>query len=148
MALIGSESPRETYETLKADIARLDRYCEIAINNMNAGDVLSEDILDLYRRVRTQQTKLDAAALDVDLPAYAQIEEGNPSYDLVAELTATSAAVSSALDWIEVNFPQSNSYLLSVQIVNREIVSRTFTKQQTAGLRTELQAVRDTIVVT
>ena len=142
MAMIASESLSAVYEALKADAARSRRYAALAIEAMLSA-VTTRDILDLYERLGRMHTKLEESLLVSDLPAYAQIAEANPTYDLAAETNGVIAAISGAMTWIEVNSGNALDYTVADGVVT----PRSFTSAQTSGLRIELQAVVDAIAL-
>ena len=81
------------------------------------------------------------------LAAYAQEQEADPTYDVVAEFLAMRTAVVAARDWLATNLPKDGSNRLLERILNADgsITNITVSSAQTAQLRTLLQAVEDTI---
>lgn len=95
----------------------------------------------------TKQQFADVAALpDVDLLAAAVT--GVPAQDIADSFVAMSAALVGCIEWIEDTLPKSGGFLLGEAITTDGggvVTPRQFTVQDTAGLRTELQAIEDAI---
>ena len=143
--LITTDLLSQQYDQIKADGARLKAKCAAAIVRLAAQSVDSDEVIHLYRHLGLEKVKLEAAALLAGIGDFAKTAEEDPFYDVVAELTSVAAACASVLTWIETNFPSANGYLLAYSISDGTVTQRSFTTTQTAGLRTQLQTVVDTI---
>ena len=78
---------------------------------------------------------------------YAKDQVDNQLIDIVAEFNAMQTAIVDVITWVTTNIPKDGSgYLLVRQIdVGNNIVDRQFTPAQSAGLRTQLDALLATI---
>jgi hypothetical protein len=67
--------------------------------------------------------------------------------DVVAEFTAMESAVEDCRDWIVANLPTDADGYLVIRTLNADgtLTDRMFAPAQTAGLRTEIDAVLATI---
>jgi hypothetical protein len=111
-----------------------------------AGDVNASRVLSMWTRLNDAIARLTAIAAIPGIGAWAKEEMNDPALDVATEFNAMMGTMADARDWIAANFPKDASgYLLEKQFSGTEIVSRTFTPAQTAGLRTELDALIATI---
>lgn len=138
-------SLEDQYRGLKQLAKALKTRCLQAISQTQAGNtsiyLLSSEVLGQLAEAASRFGSVSA-----ELAAYARTAEGDPAYDVAAEFTAMRAAVIIARDWMIANLPQSGGYLAERTInADGTITQRTVTPAQTAGLRTVLQAVADTI---
>jgi len=111
-----------------------------------AGNVSASQILDLTTLLADAKVRFTAAAAVSSLGAYAQAQVGNPSLNVAAEFTAMVAQIDATIAWCFTNLPNDGTYLLAVTMTADGRYSwRTFTPATTAGLRTQLDALIDTI---
>ena len=116
------------------------------ITQLAAANVESSAVLGIYMRLRAYQQRFSAAAQVEGLAAYAQAAKGNDTLDIAAEFVAMLAAIDAAADWIGAALPKDASGYLLVQTLGENgPIDRQFTPAQTAGLRTALQGIVDTI---
>jgi len=114
-----------------------------------AGDVNASRIISMWTRLNDAIAILTALAAIPGIGAWAKDEMNDPDLDVATEFNAMMTAMGDVRDWIATNFPVGTGpgagYLLEKQFSGTQIVSRTFTPAQTAGLRTELDALIATI---
>ena len=81
------------------------------------------------------------------LAAYAQNEENDGTYDVVAEFTAMRTEAIGTRDWILTNFPTapSGEIIKDTLESNGDITVRQFTNVETAGLQSALGLLIATI---
>lgn len=82
------------------------------------------------------------------LNAYATAQVPNYAGTMTSDIAATQAAILACVDWIVTNFPKdsTNTYLLAQSLAaDGTRTMRSFSTAQTAGLRTQLQALIATI---
>lgn len=140
-----TDSLRASYQ-LAQDTARNLKQTLTAFNTRAAAsNIRSSDIFGVYTRLGNDSATLAAIAQVSGLATYAQEQSNDPTYNVGAEFTAMQNAIASARTWIETNFPASGGYLQSHQITGGAVVERSFTPATTAGLRTALQSVIDSI---
>jgi hypothetical protein len=77
------------------------------------------------------------------MPEYARDQFNNQAFDIVTEFTTMRAAIISARDWLVTNIPTGANQV--VTIAGGVAVYRVFTDVETAGLRTEIDALLLTI---
>ncbi len=109
-----------------------------------AGPVTATLILDrLLAEMRSSRATLVASKTTPGILGYAQAQFSDLSIDLATEFAALIAAVDAVITWIVDNFPKDvDGYLERYKIApDGEVTDRTFSTAQTAGLRTQLQAL-------
>ena len=109
-----------------------------------AGPVTATVILDdLLAELRSSRATLISSQNTSVILAYAREQFDDNAIDLPAEFTALIAAIDAVITWIVDNFPAgAGGYLERYQIAgNGALTDRSFTSAQTAGLRTQLQAL-------
>ncbi len=112
-----------------------------------AGNISTKVILDFATGLADAIQDLAVAAATPGIVQYARDQLANPTLDVVVEYTAMRAQMIATRDWIGTNFPADvNGYLLFIQFTaERRFTYRQFTSAQTAGLRTQLDALIATI---
>jgi hypothetical protein len=111
-----------------------------------AGPVSANLIVELYLRLVQANTRFTAAAAVTGLGQYAKDQFSNQALDVVAEFTAMSTAVVACGTWIINNMPKdAGGYLLKDQLTPAGVSVRSFTSAETAGLRTQLDALLATV---
>lgn len=147
MAFIATKSQAEAYENLKEQCRKAHQVASDAVPKLDA-NTDANAIIGFVYSLKGIDDKMSALAATPGIAAYAKDEEANPAYEVVTEYNAASAAIGSALTWVQNNFPTDGSgYLLGWQFGATALTPRTFTPAATAGLKTELQAVIDAITV-
>lgn len=109
-----------------------------------AGPVTATVILDdLLAELRSSRVVLIASRDTSGVLAYAREQFDDPTIDLPTEFTALIAAIDAVITWIVDNFPTgTGGFLERYQIAaDGTLTDRSFTSAQTAGLRTQLQAL-------
>ncbi len=109
-----------------------------------AGPVSATVLLDdLLAELRSSRTTLIASRNTSGILTYAQAQFDDPTIDLSTEFAALLAALGAVITWIVDNFPKdAGGYLERYQIAPDGVVTdRVFSSAQTAGLRTQLQAL-------
>ena len=134
-----------TLEDVDRTALQIKAYMQARIAQCAAGSVTSSTLLDIYMRLATANDTLAAAASVSGLGDYARAQKDNAELDVIAEFTAMRAAIASAKAWLVTNLPKSGEYLLLVTLGDDRPIDREFPAAQTAGLRTVMQAVADTI---
>lgn len=130
--------PQEAYRIVKQAAVNLKANLQTANATMAAGVVGVPYLRALYERLADTNAQFDALKTTPGLAAYAQAQEDDPAYDVVAEFTAMQTAIVAALAWMDTNEPAQ------VSIEDFEVTT-TFSPGATAGLRSELAAVIATI---
>lgn len=116
-----------------------------ATQNVDAGAIIeTERLLRQYRAIFVKSAGVSG------IGAYAQSQLGSPSLDVVAELNGIIAAIDGVTAWIRSNIPVGTAgaagyLLIQTWPAGQEPAFRTFTPTQTAGLRTQLDALIATV---
>lgn len=140
-----TDSLRSYYQLAQDTSRNLKQACASLIARAAAGNITSSDIFGIYTRMGNDSATLTTVAAVQGLADYAQSQANDPAYNVGTEFTAMQNAITSARSWVTTNFPASGGYLQSHQFSGGAIVERIFTPAQTAGLRTALQSVVDSI---
>lgn len=116
-------------------------------NASAAGPVSGKNVVDFATLLADAVVMLDRAAAVPGIAQYARDQIGDQVLDVVAEFTAMRAVIIATRDWIMANFPKDGSgYLLLMSFTaDGRYTFRTLTTAQTAGLRTQLDALIATI---
>ena len=127
----------------QSQASSIKRICQNNSSAMAAGNVASDFIIALYDNLSGAKTVFQQSAAVTGIAAYAQAQIGDSNLDIVAEFTAMVGAITSAMAWIEANFPKdANGFLLAQTFDGAGgRTQRQFTSTQTVGLRTALAAV-------
>lgn len=118
-------------------------------DRLAASSAPSSLILDIEPRLRGFRAELVAVRDVPGIGPYAQEQLGDGTLNVATEFNAMIAAIDNVITWIRNNFPVAtgaNAGVLLAQVfgVNgRE--DRLFTSTQTAGLRTQLDALIATV---
>lgn len=121
-------------------------YCQRTRDQAAAGNIPSATILDVLVRLIQDRTALQSAASTPGIADFARDQKDNQALDVVAEFTAMVAAISGAIEWVTTNFPKDGGgFLLAQTFGATGPIDRQFTPAQTAGFRTQLDAVIGTI---
>jgi len=93
------------------------------------------------------QDQLAALSSVTGIVPVARDRFGNQSLDVVAEFTAVTSALDACIQWMVNSIPSSGGYLLveSINTTTKKVEPRSFSSAATAGLRTELTALSNTI---
>lgn len=128
------------------------RFDQIIAALSDANDNPADVLLIYYRRFAHLRSYLNDLILITDLNAVAQAIEEDPTYDCVAECTATINSLTSTIAWVDTQFPSSGGYILEKQISDGAITGRVFTPNQVQNVPTpadsllsNVQAIRDTM---
>lgn len=116
-----------------------------AINNRDAlaaGNQAGEFILRILLRARQDIATLQSVSAIPGIGAYAQSQMVDETLNIGTEFSAVLAALGNVESWLETNLPRDNGHLL---LINADGTDVEFTPAQTAGLRTQLQALIDTM---
>ena len=122
--------------------------CDRAVTKMAAGNVGSNDILNVYIQLTNLRNALASLSATPGIAAYAQIQKADDQLDIAAEFTAMLNAIDSTTTWVTNNFPKDgNGYLLARTLGPTGPVDRLFTPAQTATFRTVLTVLSNTIAL-
>lgn len=109
---------------------------------LSANSVSAMQILDVMENFQAAINEWNDIIADADSRAYIREQLKNDTFDVVAEFTAMRDAVQGVITWIETNFPKdADGWIQIIKIVNGQRQIRSFAPANTAGLRTQLDAV-------
>lgn len=133
------------YAALKARLRAFRVYTADVRAACAAGTVSANLIVEYFLRLVSEKAANLVAATVPGIAQWAQDRDGGVGYDVAAEFTAVNAAIDNARTWVTDNFPTSGGYILKDQLGAGGVTVRTFTVGQTAGFRTELDALLATL---
>lgn len=133
------------YDKIREHLANFKNVLSGKISQMAAGNVTSGMIRSTLSNLIAAKAALQAAAAVSGIAAYAQAQEGDETYDVVAEFNALVSAINTAGATLLTGLPTSGGYVLMEQWSANGFTEREFTPAQTASLRTDLQAIVDSI---
>lgn len=136
----------KAYTESQAQAASLKTYLQSANAQMAAGPVSCNLVVEIYLALVAAKAKFDATAAVPGIAPYAKDQHNNQALDIVAEFTTMTNAVTACGTWINNNFPKDGAgYLLKDKLDASGVSVRTLSSAQTAGLRTQVDALIATI---
>lgn len=137
---------QRVFQQITDEAADIKSRAQSLRNASAAGPVQSSQIIDWFVSLANARTVIAALASTPGLPAYAQNEVDDDTYNVTTEYTAMLAAIDGALAWVTTNFPKDGSgYLLAYQFIGNAYTARTFSTAALATFRTTLDSLIATI---
>lgn len=134
------------YDEAKSTAASVKRLCTDTKAAALAGPISANVIRQLLDKLISAKAKFAEITAIPGIAAYAEAQEGDSAYDVSAEFTAMTSEVDGILNWVIANIPTGTGGFVLTETWSTSGVSvRTFSTAQTAGLRTELDALIATI---
>lgn len=138
--------PQIAYQKVRGAAANVKTNCAAFIAQLAASGATYGFLRDIYVFLKNADAQFDALATTPGLALYAQQQEADGTYDVAAEFTAMQATIDTATGWMEANVPVSVTATAPAQwTATGPLIATAFTPAQTAGFRTVLQAVADSI---
>lgn len=137
--------PVTSYEGLKRRITILKSQLEAANADMLAGPIDYEFIHILYSGISGISIYLDEVKSTPGLSQHAKDQENDQDYNVVAEFVSLESSVDSALLWMQNNIPLSVTLTPIQSWSTQSRISNTFNTAQTAALRSQIQAIINSI---
>jgi hypothetical protein len=139
--------PQEAYRIVKGAAVQLKANLQGMNVQLAAADAGYEFLRDIYRTLSRADAQMNLLAATPGIAAYAQAQENDAQYDVVAEFLAMQAAINDAIGWMDTNVPTSGITATSPAgwTDGGSMIATVFTSAQTEPLRTALQAVVATI---
>ena len=109
----------------------------------SASTLTSINVLGYLDFLTDRDSQLGEVAATPGIQQYARDQFDNQAFDIVTEFTTMRAAVIATRDWLVTNIPTGANQV--VTIAGGVAVYRVFTDVETAGLRTEIDALLLTI---
>jgi len=135
--------PADGYAESRRLAANLRKILEIRSAELAASDTNADVIISILYDVRAVRDRFNQIAAIPGIVVYAQSQEDNADYDVVAEFTSLVVAMEAVLDNIVNTFPKDASgFLLEKKWdVDMNYVYNVFTPAQTVNLRDLIDAV-------
>jgi hypothetical protein len=119
----------------------LKTYAQSIVTLCQANNCGGNDVKGIFLALINLITRFNAIAAIPGIAAYAQAQENDNTYDVVAAFNGLLSLVATARDWITTNIPQSSGYVLLEQWSSSGIAVRVFSNSDTTGLQTALNNV-------
>lgn len=146
MAFRTSEHLADALQSARSTARALKTYVQGVRNASAAGPISGNVIVEVYLRLVADKARFDAIAAVPGIAQYARDQYDDPGYDIVAEFTAMTSAITSVGTWINGNFPKDGAgYLLKDQLTASGVDVRTFTTAALNVFRTQLDSLIATI---
>lgn len=134
------------YTRIRSIAGDLKRLCEVTKEASLAGPVSANVILQLFLDLIKARDALEEASAVPGLAEYAQAQEGDTEYDVVAEFQAMLGAIEGLIDWITANISQDgDGYVLVYKWTDDGVTTRSYSTAALSGFRTEIDKVIATI---
>lgn len=138
----------KAYQKAQNAAYSLRTYCVSAEVALASSNQSANAVIALLNQIVNAITIFDEVAAIPGLAAYAQEQQNDSGYDVIAEFQTMRAEAVGVRDWIITNFPKdsTNTYIIKDILENDgSITVRQFTPAQTAGLRSALNLLIGTI---
>lgn len=127
----------------------LKRYLSGRNAALASGNVAASGVIDIWLRLKAAagvfaETAAFASANPTFI-TFVQNQKASAQLNVASEFNAMLGAINTAAAWVVDNMPKQDGYVLTTSFGDGVMVDRVFTPAQTAGLRTAIQAVIDTI---
>lgn len=139
--------PQEAYQTVKRAAIQLRVNAQAHVTQLAASGADYDFLRDIYLTQKRADAQFAALKTTPGLAQYARDQEDDPAYDVAAEFNAMQAAIANVIAWMDANVPTNVTAEPTTAWVSttESLIATTFTPAQTAGLRTQLQGVVDSI---
>lgn len=141
-----SITTQRAYQQVKGAAANVRANCSAFISKLAGENTNYQTLRDIYVLLHNASAQLSSLAATPGLAAYAAEQEADQNYDVVAEFTALQVVIGATLAWMSSNVPTSVTAVAPASWPSASsLIATSFTPAQTAGLRTQLQSVVDSI---
>lgn len=137
--------PARAFDEIRQTAVTVKQTCTNYINTASSQNVDYDFIKAILFALNRANDRFNQLRTTPGLAAYAKAQVDDPNFDIAAEFSAMQSAITGALDWAATNIPTNVTLKPTSQWDSGSIVSGSFTPAQTAGLRSVLQSVVDTI---
>lgn len=134
-----------TYASIRSRATQLKRLAQDSHDLTLDGPVSASAVRQLLDLFIQGKAEMEAAAQVPGMAEYAQAQEGDPNYDVATEFGAMISAAGDVIAWIVAAVPKSDGYVLHEQWSANGVTVRTFATNETAGLRSVLNAFIATV---
>lgn len=138
--------PQLAYQQVRNLARNVKTNCSAFVSQMAASGATYTLLRDVYVFLKSARAQFDTLAATPGLALYAQQQENDETYDVVAEFVAMQNTVDAVTDWMDTNIPTSVTAVApSAWTQNGPLIATSFTAAQTQPLRALLQSVADGI---
>ena len=137
--------PQDAYVIVKRAAVQLRLNLTAMISRLAAQSVDYDYLSDIYMTLKRANDQFNSLKTTPGLSQFAQDQENDPAYDVAAEFTAMQSEIASCMTWIEGVAPATVNLKPPASWDGSTLISNTVTPAQSAGLRTALQGVVDSI---
>lgn len=147
MAFPTALTAAESFGKVQATARRMQTAIQQLHDQSAAGNTAVVTYVQMINNIHGAVTLWDSLAATPGLVQYARDQYNDQTLDIVAEFQAMRAAVIGLRNWIFANIPKDANDVPLLQTLNADgtLSDRTVTPAQTAGFRTQAQAVLATM---
>jgi len=132
---------------IRVAAGRIKTYAQSLKTASAAGSIQAGDVVSFVDQLASSNDTLARYTAVPGLVEYVRAQIDNAAVDIVAEYSTMLAQINATRNWVLTNFPKdADGYLLYHKFdAAGRISQRTFSPAETAGLRTQLDALLATI---
>ena len=145
MALSTEQTPDEVWTQIRQYARNLKAFAASRSTEFSAGTT-RERVLRVYTTLIAYEVQLNARKDVPGLREYVRMLKNDPANDVVADVVATLAALSTVIDNIFAIFPKSGNAPLVMTMTRAGVEDKNLTATQLSGVITDLDAVANGIV--
>ena len=135
------------YTVAKGNAAAIRQQMFRMADHMATNDIDFDFIRTVFETVERSRKQLDNLKSIPGIGQYAQDQEDDPTYDVVAEFTALLAAEQAVLNWLTNNMPTTVSLKPpNTWQVDQTIVADVYTPAQSNTLKLLMEAVGNSVI--
>ena len=122
------------------------RAISLRDNTASSGSTATA-VLEYHSNLKSKSDRLSTLAATPGLVQYAKDQFDDQTFDVTAEFLAMMTEMQNVLDWIRANLPVSADGFVEEKKIEADdsVTPKTFLVGQTAGLRSQLNDLIDTI---
>lgn len=128
--------PEQVYAQLKNEVNQIKILAESASGQLDV-NISADSVVGFLSGIARRRARLGVLAGTAGLAAYAQVQEDDPAYDVVAEYTAMVATLDAAIATIQAT--PTNALITGWNASGVDWA--TFTPAQTLGLKADFDAI-------
>lgn len=144
-----SNDPAEAWRIIRLNARQIALNIPVLISEISKGNITIERIFAIYMLIKNSRDQLTALADAPHLSTYVSGIMQDAEYDILAEISETTEAMSAAMNWVNTNANglQLNGDTAENYIIKQSIVTNRFNAVQLSGFTTLLQNINNTISV-
>jgi hypothetical protein len=134
--------PQAAYQTVKSAAVQLKLNLQGAVSRMASQNTDYEYLRGLYQVLKRADDQFTSLKTTPGLAAFAQAQESDPAYNVVAEFTTMQDAISGVTAWMATNLPLSVTLRPVTEWGSSgSLIATEYTPAQTLQLRNRLDTV-------